>query len=233
MTQKTKLPERLYYPIALAAEKLGCTVDDLIHFGTTGQVEICCFMKMRVYGVSAAWLTDGAVQIKGFYCTMQISEALARGERSAVAFGLFALPCRMLRNWDLNIDEDPDYRAKLKTPAHNFDEKEVEFTMAVQPERDDLPLYLTAHEIGKLTGKPFSSDVHVFAEELPEHARTANRKGSVISTLLKLIPDFDGVDIDTAPVSKLINMVESLAANKGIEFDSPDKNTWSRYLGRK
>jgi len=34
------LPKRLYYPINLAASKLGCTSSDLIHFGATSSVEI-------------------------------------------------------------------------------------------------------------------------------------------------------------------------------------------------
>jgi len=35
------LPERLYYPLAKAAEKLGYSVDDLIHFAAYGKLEIC------------------------------------------------------------------------------------------------------------------------------------------------------------------------------------------------
>ncbi|HCI5669068.1 TPA: hypothetical protein NPO09_003621 [Klebsiella pneumoniae] len=66
-----------------------------------------------------------------------------------------------------------------------------------------------------------------------EHPRTANRKGEVIPALLKMIPEFDDVDLEGESISKIASILEAIAAAKGIELNLPDKNTWARYLGRK
>ncbi|MFO1384763.1 MAG: hypothetical protein U1F55_01005 [Chitinivorax sp.] len=38
---KPALPERLYYRLADAANYLGCSADDLLHYGACGYLEIC------------------------------------------------------------------------------------------------------------------------------------------------------------------------------------------------
>lgn len=65
-----------------------------------------------------------------------------------------------------------------------------------------------------------------------ESTKTSNRKGEIIPALLKMIPEFSGVDIDNEKASKISDILSALAANKKIELNMPDKNTWIRYLGR-
>ncbi|ELY4671713.1 hypothetical protein SM021_002314 [Cronobacter muytjensii] len=66
-----------------------------------------------------------------------------------------------------------------------------------------------------------------------ESPKTANKKGEIIPSLITLIPEFRGVDLESLPVSKVINMLEALTSRRGISLPPTDKNTWSRYLGRK
>ncbi|EOI7480169.1 hypothetical protein [Yersinia enterocolitica] len=42
---KKELPERLYYPLNEAAEKLGCSIKDIIHYGATGALKICIYIN--------------------------------------------------------------------------------------------------------------------------------------------------------------------------------------------
>ncbi|WP_162823121.1 hypothetical protein [Klebsiella variicola] len=66
-----------------------------------------------------------------------------------------------------------------------------------------------------------------------EHSRTSNRKGEIIPSLLSMIPDFDGVDLQNESVNKIATILEAAAASRGVELTIPDKNTWAKYLGRK
>ena len=60
-----------------------------------------------------------------------------------------------------------------------------------------------------------------------------NKLSEVIPALLKMIPEFDDVDLEGESISKIASILEAIAAAKGIELNLPDKNTWARYLGRK
>ncbi|QUT15228.1 hypothetical protein [Rahnella inusitata] len=42
------LPERLYYPLHEAAEKLGCQIKDVIHFGATGALNISIYIRQWI-----------------------------------------------------------------------------------------------------------------------------------------------------------------------------------------
>ena len=39
-----KLPERMYYPLPEAAEKLGCTIKDIYHFAYIGVIDVSVFI---------------------------------------------------------------------------------------------------------------------------------------------------------------------------------------------
>lgn len=72
-----------------------------------------------------------------------------------------------------------------------------------------------------------------FCIESTESNRTKNRKGEIIPALLKMIPEFNGYDIDKEPVNRISDILEATAAAKGIDLVLPDKNTMAKYLGRK
>ncbi|MCV3255520.1 hypothetical protein OGZ09_13380, partial [Escherichia albertii] len=38
---------RVYYTLPMAAKKLGCTVDDILHLGATNRLEICAYISER------------------------------------------------------------------------------------------------------------------------------------------------------------------------------------------
>ncbi|MCM7634248.1 hypothetical protein [Enterobacter bugandensis] len=237
---KIQLPERLYFPIALAAEKLSCTVDDLIHLGASSQMEVCYMMKEALAeGVIIRGIGSDAITLSGLYGMIQIGRELnhdedRQGQRSAFCFGLFSLNQLTLRDWDLPFSEEGFGRTEFKTPLHSMEEQ-LSLSLPISVSMDASRLYITAHEMGRLTGKPFTSPngAAVFATNSIESTRTSNRKGEIIPSLLKMIPELKGFDIDNGPVKKIVDIIEATAAEKGIELNSPDKNTWAKYLGRK
>ena len=65
-----------------------------------------------------------------------------------------------------------------------------------------------------------------------ESPKTLAKKAELIPALIKLIPEMDDIDIGTAPVAKVIAVLEAAAAMKGVFLPATDKNTWAKYLGR-
>ena len=53
-----KLPIRYYYSLSEAAKELGCTENDLIHWGATQQIEMLAFPKMDWHGFTSVQLED-------------------------------------------------------------------------------------------------------------------------------------------------------------------------------
>ena len=46
---KPALPERLYYRLADAANYLGCSADDLLHYGACGYIELCASSNQAIW----------------------------------------------------------------------------------------------------------------------------------------------------------------------------------------
>lgn len=65
-----------------------------------------------------------------------------------------------------------------------------------------------------------------------ESPKTASLKGDIIRPLIRMLPDFNNVDLDSLAVSKIKDMVEAIAAEKGVEFPEVHRATWQKYLGR-
>lgn len=69
-------------------------------------------------------------------------------------------------------------------------------------------------------------------KEIEESPKTASLKGEIIRPLIQMIPEFEKIDIDSMPVAKVKDMVEAIAAERGIEFPEVYRATWQKYLGR-
>ncbi len=67
---------------------------------------------------------------------------------------------------------------------------------------------------------------------MDESGKTIAKKGELIKCLLSLIDDMADVDLDNAPVAKIINIIEAAAARKGVNLPDTHRQTWQKYLGR-
>ncbi|HHZ3461553.1 TPA: hypothetical protein ACWCBK_004056, partial [Escherichia coli] len=54
----------------------------------------------------------------------------------------------------------------------------------------------------------------------------------IIPALIKLIPEMQDVDLEETPVTKIAEMIEVIAAQRGVELPSTHRQTWQKYLGR-
>lgn len=97
-------------------------------------------------------------------------------------------------------------------------------------EESELPrvcindLLITKTEIEKLKKGTIS--------ESTDSDKTIALKGEIIPPLIKMLPSFAGVDLDSFSVAKIKDTVEAIAAEKGIEFPDIHRQTWQKYLGR-
>ncbi|HGE8350846.1 TPA: hypothetical protein ACGD69_002202 [Serratia marcescens] len=92
-------------------------------------------------------------------------------------------------------------------------------------------MYVTLDEISRIKNnvpKPLNRGPAIPIES----AKTASKKGEIIHALLGLIPEFDNVELESMPVAKIKEIIEVLAAEKGVVFPETHAQTWARYLGR-
>jgi hypothetical protein len=93
-------------------------------------------------------------------------------------------------------------------------------------------LFITRDEFLRLKGEIAISQSVVSKDDKPEDPKTAAKKAEIIPVLIKLLPDFNDVDIDLMAVSKIQSLIESIAAKQGVELPDTHVQTWQKYLGR-
>lgn len=218
---KITLPERLYYPLNKAAEKIGRDVGDLIHYGAIGAIRICA----DIVFATPENFTDrlvGQIPMGGVplpqECIRNEWFDLRRVERNPgewwyMGSGLFCLSPSTLKALDVRGDFAINY-------CYTGDNG-IGFTLREPITMETSSLYIKA------------IDMHAFADEKPDSPKPTTKQIELIRALIKMLPETSDMDLNKAPASKLANILESAAAGKGVEFPSMDKNTFTKFLGRK
>lgn len=241
------LPNRMYYPLPEAAMKLGCTIKDLYHFAAIGALNISVYFPNGVRIVSLIIpdfleseidLENGGVLQGDKWTISGVSKVISQDVQWVEFFACKAYTADIFSGF-VYIVNDSFASAEFLNESAKFSSR----LFTTQPESEGFGCQMMTEKAIEIDSRflcVMSDDIEnikasgsfpVYGRK--ESARTANRKGELIPALIKMIPDFHDVDIDSVPVNKLINMIETLASSKGIEINSPDKNTWARYLGRK
>ena len=236
------LPERLYYPLSKAAKKIGCDEDDLIHFGAIGKLEVCSYIEGAFDQYS---INDGlkindqdSITIHGRYCSfasMSIDGCPARLH----FHGLMMIGTNVLRDIEF-YDECSTVELYGCAPYQNsYDNNDIHIfeiaTDEITITKKDL--YITADEIanitsGKIINRYELSDKKGFSIQ-NESPKTTAKASELILPLLKIIPELSDIDFDNEKLTKIVNIIESLAASKGIELPKTHRQTWGKYIGRK
>lgn len=238
---KIKLPERLYYPIPEAAEFLGCSIRDVYHFCATGMLKLSVYLD----GISENDVGFMSVDLGGYNHIPDIyGKPFDVVNEFSGIYGVYykenqlhLLTASRLHGFFsvspatgvyLEFDNTDDI-AIGRVESHGVqNESEVSILFLDYINVPRCFLCILAKDIVNIVQKNL-----VIIDDAKEHPRTANRKGEIIPALLRMIPEFSDVDVDTEKACKLGDILEATAASKGIELQMPDKNTWSKYLGRK
>jgi hypothetical protein len=233
-----KLPERMYYPLPEAAQKLGCTVKDLYHFAAIGVLNVVVFLPSlkheqllviippemeddidREFGGALGnerWTISGIMMQK---------DAQPSGYYAGSMSGFFYLNQICFATSEFLGDAGKIHTPHFTTrPESEGCECEV-ITFDGAIEIDPRFLCVMADDLThiKTTG----------VLPVKESPKTAAKKAELIPALIKLIPELGDLDLEAISVSKVIAVLEATAAARGVEFPSMDKNTWAKYLGRK
>lgn len=234
-----KLPERIYYPLPDAALKLGCTIKDIFHFAYIGAINVSVFISSYKNDDLFIMMPSNLVsEIDNDFCTLGSDrwcifdldfkdENTMSGYYAKSISGFFYVwrDCFALAEFADGIDI-------LKTPS-----------LTTKPESEGGEV-----EIANLNGSIefdsrylciMASDLEKIKEtgSLPikkiDSPKTIAKKGEIISALIKINPELSDIDLENAPVAKVITIIEAAAASKGVDLPATDKNTWAKYLGRK
>lgn len=244
---------RIYYPLSKAAEKLNCTVDDILHFGATNRIEICAYIDgvderednctfnvfynnedeesiLKDVNMDNAILTD-MYEVSLFNYNDELSvegDFRIEGLYANHLRGFFAIPSEFLVDVELSsMDEFTNIRPRdLFTPKgygkhlmlSNFDDLIVSENRLVVFGSEISGFNVSA------TPKYPGGDT--------ETPKTAAKKSQIIPALIKLIPDMKDVDLETTPISKIISIIETIAAKEGVELPLIHRQTWQKYIGR-
>ncbi|EPJ4044316.1 TPA: hypothetical protein U6I39_003176 [Klebsiella pneumoniae] len=197
------LPNRLYYPIELAANKLSCSVSDLIHYGATSDIEICLHMSFNCaecffeYDTSSELIdfTKGRkIYVKGKYNSFN----LRRNDDGIYLndfYGLAALTSQDL----LTIDFEPEASISINQvfcPAGNgkfFDD--IIGAVYIEPNEDYVAqtskdkvierLFITDYEIKRLLDDAEFHDTPSLPEiKKRNSSKTLNSQAKFIKSLL-------------------------------------------------
>lgn len=245
--------KRAYYPLPMAADKMGCSVDDLLHLGATNRLEICAY-------VSGVTESNDHCTFNVFIGNDKYHDEIENNNSIQHDFFIIAL-----FNYNDKLFFDDDHNPKFESIYGNmlqgFFALNSESLVAVELSRYDDGMNININELTtpKVFGEPIKianidglsvsedklvvlgSELEAFSPTTvakypgseKETPKTIAKKSQLIPALLGLIPEFNGLDLSNTPVAKIIDIVETLASKKGVELPRTDKNTWSKYLGRK
>ncbi|NUH56251.1 hypothetical protein HUK76_21605 [Citrobacter portucalensis] len=246
---------RVYHTLPMAAKKMGCTVDDILHLGATNRLEICAYI-------------DGVEQ-RYDYCTFNVffdnedsEKCLAKTIRKYNSIFTEMYEISLFNyNDELRIEnEDVRFQGLYANHMKGFFAIPSEFLVEIElsgvcdiinlsPRYIDTPKgygdYIRLDNIDGLSIPEsrlviFDSEISGFNyEKKPKYAggerespKTRAKKAEIIPALIKLIPEMHDVDLEEMPVTKIAEMIEVIAAQRGVELPSTHRQTWQKYLGR-
>lgn len=239
---ENKLPDRLYYPLPEAAEFLGCSVRDVYHYCATGMIALTVYLRdiyaedvgLMTLDLGGELLTPDDIDaganlmneislVSGIHYETEDELKFIRANYIDGFFYVGSTDCFLL---EFSSDSFITLSGVTSHPFKSTDDGVYAFFhkgLNVPRER----LCILGSDIVKVI------EVNEISVDKKEHPKRANKKGEIIPALLKMIPEFGDVNLESESISKIASVLEAIAAAKGIELNLPDKNTWARYLGRK
>ncbi|NIF02123.1 hypothetical protein F3J38_18995 [Pantoea sp. Acro-805] len=233
------LPARKYYPITEAAKRMQCQESDVLHLIAIGELDAYVFMNnFKLDDGKLMHLNMTEELVRRIDCFSSIT-----GEQWSV------YDIKKINNYDAIISsgyyagtiDGLFYVDGLYLSPLEFGDDEI-FVQQLSSERDlgggDYPLDINFLR-GEVTIEKrkiciLEKDISSMSRrEATESNKTIAKKAEIIPQLIKLIPEFNDVDVDETPAEKVVALVESIAASRGVEMPQMHIQTWRRYLGRK
>lgn len=235
------LPTRKYYNLNDAAKFLSCEVNDLIHFGATERLNFYAYINHKNNSGQFHFqinMPNYAVEKIDFFESLMFDDWIALGvaynDRTDVlpvngyyakeVRGLFFVDPQTLI--DMEFSSDKNAIITFFSDVNYLDsEFPIEFNVLGFEITLGLESLCIKHEdLERL------KELH--SGQVDESDKTLAKKENLIRALLELIPELSGVDVDSISVKKLKEIIETTAAERGVDFPKTDLGTWSKYLER-
>lgn len=241
------LPERLYYPLPDAAKKLDCTIQDVIHFGAIGAINICVYidnhrakdngyfhlnmpksMVGEIDDFGSLW-GDGwslyDVEKRNIDDTLRLD-----GYFSKRINGFFYINSFELTKIEFDASSDLNLMS-VSTGSESGYNDCIDVNFLTESLSIDSKFLCVKNEdiynFKEVTKVPVKE--HKTSDEAP---KTVAKKTELIIALLKLIPEFSDVDPYEMSAKKIAELIEVVAAQKGIIIPKIHSQTLASYLGR-
>jgi hypothetical protein len=245
MIGNENLPQRLYYSLPDAAKELGCEIRDVIHYAAIQALQLSIYINFH-HSTPDAWFHLNIPESEVDYIDMF---SMLRGDgwdidfvefkkKSDVFFidgyyakainGFFYIDGYNLIPLEFNESAEISLAGVSTLPNYSNGQCiDVNFQLSnLKLDRKFLCVRKTDLEfISKNVSMP-SKDIK------KESNKTSAKKSQIIPALIKCIPEMRGIDLDTTPVSKIISLIEAIAAKDGIDLPETHRQTWQKYLGR-
>lgn len=242
------LPARLYYPLPEAAKKIGCSIKDIIHYGAIGAINLSVYISLH-HSDDGSWFhlnlpsdkvkdIDELSGLSGDGWSIDFVEFksvsngfMVEGYYARAISGFFYIDSHPLIDAEFSDLEKITLSGVSTSPEpYAGNGIDVSFLLGNQLSINTSKLCVRLADIEgiKLFGSmPDGRDINK-----KESIKTVAKKEKIIKGLLMIIPEFSDQDIDSIPVKKIKELVESISASRGIEFPDTDLGTWSKYLER-
>lgn len=236
-----KVPKRLYYPFSELAKELGCSLEYIYHLAGTELIQPSIYIPSGFISSSSgisifpsekvdinAMLDEEAIYGDGWSIHGIKKRDDSESEYTASdASGFFYIPGSEILEceFDINkksfrtmgLDSSPYIEGPLSTT--------VTFSLIDFPTKYLCIMSSELHKLQK-SSIPEMPDVK-------ESPKTIAKKSQLFTSLIQLIPEMDGVDLISTPVNKIIELIETIAASKGVDLPEAHRQTWQTYLGRR
>lgn len=235
------LPVRKYYSLNDAAKYLSCEISDLIHFGATERLSFYAYINHKNNSDKFHFqinMPDYAVDKIDFFGSIMFDDWVVLGVEyndqtdilpvngyyAKEVRGLFFVEHQTLIDMEFSSNNNAiiTFFSDVNYLENEFpiEFNVLGFEICVSPDA----LCIKHEDLEKL--KELNSP------HADESDKTLAKKENLIRALLELIPELSGVDVDTISVKKLKEIIETTAAERGVDFPRTDLGTWSKYLER-
>ncbi|MBQ4768919.1 hypothetical protein F9U42_17405 [Pectobacterium versatile] len=235
------LPKRKYYNLKDAANLLSCDLNDIVHFGAKERLDIYTYINHKNITGDFHFhinMPNYAVDKIGCFDELYFDDWMATGIQfhEKTDFlpinGYYAKEVKGLFFIDPYVLTDLEFSSEKKVIIDSFSdvnsiksEFPIEFNvLGFDVEVNTDTLYVKNEDLEELK--------ELCSHQIDESDKTLAKKENIIRALLELIPELSGVNIDSIPVKKLKELIETIALDRGIEFPKTDLGTWSKYLER-
>ncbi|HBT5796022.1 TPA: hypothetical protein OMH60_000773 [Klebsiella pneumoniae] len=245
MIDNDNLPQRLYYSLPDAAKKLGCEVNDIIHYAAIQALQLSVYIHFH-HSSPDTWfhlnMPDDKVNDIDMFSMLrddgwgidfiEFKKAsdyfIIDGYYAKAINGFFYIDGYNLIPLEFDDSAEVSLGGVSTLPDYS-DGQCIDINFQLNNlNLDRNYLCIRARDLEMI-----NKDVFMPAKDInKESNKTAAKKSQIIPSLIKCIPEMRDIDLDTTPVSKIISLLEAIAAKDGIEFPETHRQTWQRYLGR-